>query len=274
MHGISMFLGCFFIGIIVYSMIAGAKFLRIYNNNVRYYNTYLSPKIVKERNVSLTQREKRRYYDSPSRLAANYFWSLLESPHEVGSSISLLLQSLLALVIERLAKVLHHEVSKIQFKVNTYGDSSFWFNVDGDGIFAGIFQLVLGAFNIRTKFCGVSDTKNCEGPFIENGWKTWLLLFCLAIGYFFIGVIRQKATYIMCRVCDFINPEQVTHSTNRHNNTVQHHFQSWASFIGVNIFKISGTTYCRMAEWLALQTSKLLHSSSFLAYFKLYFWRN
>lgn len=205
-----MFLGCFFIGIIIYSMIAGARFLRKYNTNVRYYNTYLSPMIIKERNLKLTQREKRRYYDTPSRLATNYFYSLLASPHEVGSSISLILQSLLALVVERLAKLLHSEVSKIQFKVNTYGDSNFLFNVDGDGIFAHIFQLVLGAFNVRTRFCGTSSTKNCEGPFIENSWRTWLLLFCLAIGYFLVGVVKQKATYIMCHVCDFINPEQVS----------------------------------------------------------------
>jgi len=201
-------------------MIAGSRFLRKYNTNVRYYNTYLSQTIIQERNLKLTQREKRRYYDTPWRLVTNYFYSLLESPQEVGASISLILQSFLALVIERLAKVLHSEVSKIQFKVNTYGDSNFSFNVDGTGIFAHIFQLVLGAFNVRTRFCGTSSTENCEGPFIENGWRTWLLLFFLAVSFFFIGVVKQKATYIMCRVCDFINPEQVNYCTSNAQSNI------------------------------------------------------
>ena len=204
-----MFLAFFFLSIIVYSAVAGARFLRMYNMNIRYYNTYLSKAIIKQRNIKLTKRERKRYYDSPKRLLSNYFHSLLNSPRDLGSAISLILQSLLALVIERLGKVLHAEVNKIKFTVETYGDTNFGFDVKGTGIFATIFRTLLDGFSIRTRYCGISSTDTCEGPFYEQGRDMWILLFSLGFGFFIVGVIKQKSTYLMCRICDFINPHQV-----------------------------------------------------------------
>lgn len=206
LHGFSLFLSLFFIGMMLYAFKSSQFFLRSYKSNIRYFNTYLSKDVVDQYNLKLTKREKRRYYDTPWRMVVNYVYNLLDEPNDLGPAISLLLQAVLALSVERLSKALHAEISRIKFRVNTYGDSRFVFDIQGEGIIAVLFRLLLGGFIIHTSICGTADTARCEGGFLENDLATWITIFALAAFFAVHGMFKQKSNLILSRMCDFIDP--------------------------------------------------------------------
>jgi hypothetical protein len=109
---------------------------------------------------------------------------------------------------EQSAKYLHHLLMNIQFVVPNYGSARFVFNVQGDGLFASLMRAVLGGFSLESKYCKIADSSACNTAFVPVDWRTWLMLFLLAIFYFMIGLYQSKSDYLMCRLSDFLIPKR------------------------------------------------------------------
>jgi hypothetical protein len=92
--------------------------------------------------------------------------------------------------------------------VPSYGSARFVFNVQGDGLFASLMRAVLGGFSLESKYCKIADSSACNTAFVPVDWRTWLMLFLLAIFYFVIGIYQSKSDFIMCRICDFLIPKR------------------------------------------------------------------
>lgn len=207
-HFISWGLAGLALALLLISIIYAIVFLVKYRRNLYFCNNYLDSSLIDRWKINLSRREKGRYYSTFSRAMFDYAYIIINYPSRFAESLRLLSKVMLCFWIEQSAKYLHHQLMNIQFVVPEYGDARFVFNVQGDGTIAAIMRAILGGFSLQSKYCKIADSSVCDTAFIPVKWQTWLMLFCLAFFYFLIGIYQSKSDYIMCRICDFLIPEQ------------------------------------------------------------------
>lgn len=207
-HCISWGLAGLCISIVLLSLIYAIVFLVKYRRNLYFCNNYLSRAIMERWDIKLTRRERSRYYSTFTRVMSDYVFVMYNYPSRFAESLRLIGKVMFCFWFEQSAKYLHHLLMNIQFVVPNYGSARFVFNVQGDGMFAFLMRAVLGGFSLESKYCKIADSSVCNTAFIPVEWRTWLQLFLLAFFYFMIGLYQSKSDYIMCRICDFLIPEQ------------------------------------------------------------------
>jgi hypothetical protein len=207
-HFISWGMAGLCLSIVMLSIVYAIIFLVKYRRNLYFCNNYLSRAITERWNVNLSRREKGRYFTSFTRVIFDYMYILYTYPSRFAESIRLICKVMFCFWFEQSAKYLHHLLMNIQFVVPNYGSARFVFNVQGDGLFASLMRAVLGGFSLESKYCKIADSSACNTAFVPVDWRTWLMLFLLAIFYFMIGLYQSKSDYLMCRLSDFLIPKR------------------------------------------------------------------
>lgn len=184
------------------------NFLSKYRSNLHFCNVYLSSTLIENKGIKLSPSEKHNYYLSIREIVFDYVLMIHNRPTRFLATIRLLIQVMVCFWVEQSLKYLHYLLNNIQFVVPEYGEASFTFNVQGDGVIARMVRAVLGGFSLQSKYCKIADSSVCETPFMPEKWQTWAMLFLLAIFYCLIGIYKSKSNYFMCRICDFLIPSQ------------------------------------------------------------------
>jgi hypothetical protein len=207
-HFISWGMAGLCLSLVLLSVAYAIIFLMKYRRNISFCSDYLSRAITERWNVDLTRREKGRYYTSFTRVIFDYIYILYRYPSRFAESIRLICKVMFCFWFEQWAKYLHNLLMNIEFVVPSYGSARFVFNVQGDGLFASLMRAVLGGFSLQSHYCKIANSSACNTAFVPVDWRTWLMLFLLAIFYFVIGIYQSKSDFIMCRICDFLIPKR------------------------------------------------------------------
>ena len=196
------------LALLLTAMIWAVVFLVKYHRNPGFANNYLNGYIVERWPIQLSRREAHKYYANFTRCIFDYTTIFMKKPTRFATSMKLLMNVTVCFLVERAAQWIHDELAKIQFYAPNFGEAKFTFNVQGEGFFASVMRSVLGGFSLHSKVCQIADSSVCDSKFIPVDWRTWVMLFSLAIFYFAIGIYQTKSDYIMCRICDFLMREQ------------------------------------------------------------------
>ena len=207
-HIISFGMSGLVISLVVLALFSAVVFLIRYRRDLYFCNNYLSRSIVDLWKIRLSRREKLRYYSSFVGLMYEWINTMMEHPSHFAKYTRLIVEVMVCFWIEQSAKLLSWHLNDIHFVVPEYGEARFVFNVQGDGAIAKIIRAILGGFSLQSKYCKIADSSVCNTVFIPVDWRTWLMLFSLAIFYFLIGIYKTKSDYIMCRICDFLIPKK------------------------------------------------------------------